>query len=189
MKFFRWAIALFLLLIGLLLCAGAYQIAAHLRPGTALESAFDAAIALALGAGAWLLVRKDLSGRTLRGFLSDPRIRVNPAAHAVVAYVCAALVMLAAPKYSLAPAFVAICAYSVSAAIACALRRRWFLHAVIAIVAWVILLGALDMTAEALSPKSIGEGGMVFLLPMMGFPVLLAVSGIVRWQRREAVLV
>ena len=44
---------------------------------------------------------------------------------------------------------------------------------------------ALAGTAEAIRPRGFGEGGMIFLLPMEGFPLLLVASGIVRLIRGE----
>ena len=187
MKFLRWAGASFLLLLTVISAIGVSQIVRRTRPdSTPMEAAMLTAFGLAAGAGAWLLVRPLLAGRTWRGMLSDPQLRTNPLAQAVVAYACAALIMIAAPKYSLLPAFLAVCAFSVAAAVAGLYRRHWFAHAGLSLLVWVLLLGALDGTAEALSPRSIGEGGMVFLLPMIGFPVLLVAVGLVRWYRRAA---
>ena len=47
-----------------------------------------------------------------------------------------------------------------------------------------LLLFALAGTAEALTKGGMGEAGMLFLLPMYVFPILLALSGLVRWTRR-----
>jgi hypothetical protein len=42
---------------------------------------------------------------------------------------------------------------------------------------------ALAGTGEALASRGFGEAGMLFLLPMEGFPILLIVSGLVRLVR------
>jgi hypothetical protein len=62
--------------------------------------------------------------------------------------------------------------------------RRWFSHALLAVLVFILLMVALAGTAEALTRGGFGEGGMIFLLPMEGFPILLAVSAMVRWSRR-----
>jgi hypothetical protein len=108
----------------------------------------------------------------------------HPIGQAAILYVAAAAVMAAAPKLSLLPGFLAQCAFSVLSALSAARARRWWLAAGLAVLCWVILLGALAGTAEALTPRGFGEAGMIFLLPMEGFPILLAISGIVRWVRR-----
>jgi hypothetical protein len=93
--------------------------------------------------------------------------------------------MAAAPKASLLPGFVAQCAFSVLAAWSAVTARRLWLHALLAVLVFVLLMGALAGTAEAVTPRGFGEGGMIFLLPMEGFPILLALSGIVRLMRKS----
>jgi hypothetical protein len=56
-------------------------------------------------------------------------------------------------------------------------------HAVLAVLGFCLLGLGLAATSEAIRLRGFGEAGMVFLLPMEGFPVLLVVSGIVRWVR------
>ncbi|MGE5275494.1 MAG: hypothetical protein ACM3SU_00725 [Acidobacteriota bacterium] len=41
---------------------------------------------------------------------------------------------------------------------------------------------------EALINRGFGEGGMLFLLPMYGFPILLAIFGIARRSRASKVV-
>jgi hypothetical protein len=53
----------------------------------------------------------------------------------------------------------------------------------VALLGFVLLMVALAATAEALTPRGFGEGGMLFLLPMYVFPILLAVTGVVRLVR------
>jgi Na+/phosphate symporter len=91
--------------------------------------------------------------------------------------------MLAAPAYQVAPAVLAVCVYSVASTWAAALRRRWWVHAALAVLGFCLLFLGLAATSEAIAPRGFGEAAMLFLLPMEGFPVLLALSGIVRLVR------
>ena len=110
-------------------------------------------------------------------------VYANAIGQAAVLYVIAAILMLAAPAYQLAPAFLAVCVFAVSAPWAAARQRRWWVHAVLAVLGFCLLGLGLAATSEAIAPRGFGEAGMLFLLPMEGFPVLLVVSGIVRWVR------
>jgi len=101
-----------------------------------------------------------------------------------VLWLAAAVIMAAAPKLAILPGFVAQCAYSVLAPWAALSARRWWSTALLAVLGFLLLMGALAGSAEALVPRGFGEAGMLFLLPMEGFPILLALSGIVRWLRK-----
>ena len=140
-----------------------------------------AALAAASAVGAFFLLRPDLRELTfveVRDWLC-----LNPLGQAALFYVATAIVMLAIPEYQFAPAFLAVCAYSVITPWRAATQRRWWVHAALAFLGWCLLLFALAGTAEAIAPRGFGEAGMLFLLPMQGFPILLVVSGIVRWIR------
>ena len=149
------------------------------------EGIFVAFFAAASAAGAYFLLRPDL--QNLRS-LSASQIRgwafTNPIGQAVLLYLAAAPIMVAAPKVSLLPGFVAQCAYSVLSSWSAARAKRWWPTAGLAALFWLLLFGALAGTAEAVTPRGFGQGGMIFLLPMEGFPILLVISGIVRWMRK-----
>src|SRR5215831_1255938 len=156
----------------------------NLRGSSAGEGVMVALFAAVAATAAFYLLRPDL--RRLRGITrSDIRrwLLTNPIGQAVVLYVAAAVLMAAAPKASLLPGFAAQCAYSILAAWSAMTARRWWLHALLAVLVFVLLMGALAGTAEAVTPRGFGEGGMIFLLPMEGFPILLVLSGIARWVR------
>ena len=173
-----------LLLLGFVCAVGAIRAFAGNLPdagiGTGLFAAFFASAMLA---GAWFLVRPDLRN------LSKADLRrwalTNPLGQAVLLYVAAALFMLPMPKVAILPGFVAQCAYSVLAPATARKARSWWAHAALSVLGFVLLLGGLAGTAEALTPRGFGEGGMIFLLPMYVFPILLAVSGILRLVRRS----
>jgi len=149
---------------------------------------FYAFVAAAFGAGVYFLLRPDL--RRLRS-LSRTQVRrwvfKNPLGQAVLLYAAAAVIMLAMPKSPLPAGLLAACVFSVLSAGTAVAAPRWWPHAGLAVLGFVLLLFALGGTAEALTRGGFGEGGMLFLLPMYGFPLLLAVSGVVRLVRRERV--
>jgi len=174
-----------LLLLALICTIGAVRIFLHDLPDETVGSGvFTAIIAAAAGTGAFFLLRPDLSKLRQLSFaqLRD-WVYANAIGQAAVLYVIAAILMLAAPAYQLGPAFLAVCVFTVSAPWAAARKRHWWVHAVLAVLGFFLLGLGLAVTSEAIAPRGFGEAGMVFLLPMEGFPVLLVVSGIVRWVR------
>jgi hypothetical protein len=174
-----------LLLLALVCTIGAVRIFVHDLPDASVgEGVFAALIAAVALVGAFFLLRPDL---LLLQQLSFAQAREwaysNPLGQVAVLYVVAAILMLAAPPYQLAPGFLAACTYSVSSTWSVARRQRWWLHALLAVLGFCLLLLGLAATSEAIAPRGFGEGGMLFLLPLEGFPVLLVVSGIVRLVR------
>ena len=187
MKWLRRIAAAPLLLLALICAIGAVRIFTHDLPDESIGSGiFAAVIAAAFAAGAFFLLRPDLA---LLRELSFAQIRdwacFNPLGQATALYVVAAILMRAVPEYQLAPAFLAVCILSVAAPWRAVLQQRWWAHAGLALLAWCLLFLALAGTAEAIRPRGFGEGGMIFLLPMEGFPLLLVASGIVRLIRGE----
>jgi hypothetical protein len=182
MKWLRRIAAVPLLLLALICVIGAVRIFTHDLPDETVGGGVSAAVLAAAAAiGAFLLLRPDLRE------LSMAQIRDwaygNPLGQAVSLYVVAAPLMLASPEYQLAPALLAVCVFSVASAWSAALQRRWWLHAAAALLGWCLLFFALAATSEALAPRGFGEGAMLFLLPLEGFPILLVTSGIVRFVR------
>lgn len=187
MKWLRRIAAAPLLLVALICTIGAVRIFTHDLPDeTGASGIFAAILAVALAVGAFFLLRPDL---VLLRQLSFAQIRdwayFNPLGQVTALYVVAAILMRAVPEYQLAPAFLAVCIFSVVSPWRAALQQRWWVHAGAALLCWCLLLLALAGTAEAIRPGGFGEGGMVFLLPMEGFPLLLVASGIVRLVRGE----
>ncbi|HEY6928588.1 MAG TPA: hypothetical protein VJA66_02835 [Thermoanaerobaculia bacterium] len=187
MKWLRRIAAAPLVLFAWICAIGMIRIFSKNLPDSSFgEGVFAAFFASASAAVAYFLLRPDL--QNLRS-LSASQIRgwafTNPIGQAVLLYLAAAAIMLAAPKISLLPGFVAQCAFSVLAVWSAFRARRWWATAALAALSWILLFGALAGTAEALTPRGFGEAGMIFLLPMEGFPILLALSGIVRWIRRS----
>jgi hypothetical protein len=58
----------------------------------------------------------------------------------------------------------------------------WWRAAFVSAVAWLLLLLVLGAVVDAIQP--LGAAGMIFLLPFMTFPLLLAASGIARLEAR-----
>ena len=172
-----------LLLFAFVCAVGAFRAFAGTLPDSGVGTGvFYVVLVSAALAGAWLLVRPDLrrlSKADLRRWVLS-----NPLGQAAALYVVALILMVPIPKFALLPGLLAQCAYSVLAPITTTKARSWWAYAALSVAGFVLLMFALAGTAEALTPRGFGEGGMLFLLPMYGFPILLAVSGIVRWVRR-----
>jgi hypothetical protein len=187
MMWFRRIAAVPLLLLALICLIGAIRIFAKELPGSGIgEGVFAAFVAAAAGVGVYFLIRPDL--QRLRG-VSMGQVRrwtfKNPLGQAALLYAAAVILMLAMPKYSLLPGLLAVCGFSVLSTTTAVAAPRWWAHAGLAVLGFVLLLFGLAGTAEALTKGGFGEGGMLFLLPMYGFPILLALSGIVRLMRRS----
>jgi hypothetical protein len=176
-----------LLLVAFLCAAGTVKIFTGHQPGaTGAEGFVAALLACATGAGAYFLLRPDV--RRWHGLSSGQigkRVFANPLGLAVLLWAVAAAIMAAAPGHALLPGFVAQCVYTVLATRAAGIARRFWPTALLALLGFVLLMGALAATAEALTPRGFGEEGMVFLLPVYGFPILLAVFGLARRWRRS----
>jgi hypothetical protein len=187
MKWVRRILSAPLLLLALICFIGTVKIFAGNQPGSSTgEGIMTAFFAAAAGAGAYFLLLPDI--RRLRG-VSSAQLRgwffANPLGQAVLLWVVAAAIMAAAPKAAFLPGFVAQCFYSVLSARAAGMARRFWPTALLAFLCFILLMGALAGTAEALIPRGFGEAGMLFLLPMYGFPILLAIFGIARWLRKS----
>ena len=184
MKWLRRIAAGPVLLLALICTIGAVRIFTHDLDESFGGGVSAAVVAAAAGAGAIFLLWPDL---VLLRQLSFAQVRgwayLNPLGQAVLLYAIAALVMRAVPEYQLAPAVIAVCVFSVVAPWTAALQQRWWAYAGLAVLGWCLLFLALAATSEAITPRGFGEGAMLFLLPMEGFPVLLVVSGVVRLIR------
>jgi hypothetical protein len=181
-RWIRWIAAAALALVAFVCGIGAAKALTGRLPDSGVGSGvFFAAVAAGLLAGVWFLIRPDLRGASKadvrRWFLT------NPLGEAAGLYVAAAAVMIPFPRLALLPGLLAQCAYSVFAPIAAMKARRWWPHALLAALGFVLLMVALAGTAEGVTPRGFGEAGMVFLLPMYAFPILLVVCGVVRLVR------
>ena len=186
MQWLRRIAAAPLALVALVCAIGAVRIFTHDLPNETFGSGVFAAVAAAAaGASVFFLLRPDLLRLRQLSFaqLRDWVYR-NPLGQAASLYVITAALMLAGPEYQLAPAVFAICIFSVASCWTTALQHRWWAYALLAVLGWCLLFLALAATSEAIAPRGFGEGAMLFLLPLEAFPVLLVVSGIVRWVRR-----
>ena len=186
MTWLRRIAALPLALLVFVCAVGAWKSFAGLLPDSGVGSGvFLALFSAVLASGVYFLLRPDL--RRMRAI---PRAELrrwvftNALGQAAALYAAAAVVMLAMPKSPFPAGFLAQCAYSVWAPWSALTARRWWPAAGLAVLGFFLLLFALAGTAEALTKGGMGEAGMLFLLPMYVFPILLALSGLVRWTRR-----
>jgi hypothetical protein len=176
-----------LILLAFVCAVGAVRIFTGNLPASSVGEGVMAAIfAAAAGAGAYFLLRPEI--RRLRE-MSIAQMRAwifaNPLGQAALLWLAAAPIMAAAPKAALLPGFVAQCVYTVLSTRAAGIARRFWPTAILALLGFILLMGALAGMAEAITPRGFGEGGMVFLLPMYGFLILLPAFGIVRWLRKS----
>ena len=187
MIWIRRVLAAPLLLVALVCVIGAVRIFTGNYPDSSTGlGVMTTLFAAVTGAGAFFLLRPDI--RKLGG-LSSAQVRTwfftHPLGQAALLFAGAATIMSAAPKAAMLPGLVAQCAYTVLSTRAAGAARRFWPTALLAFLGFLLLMFALAGTAEALIPRGFGEAGMLFLLPMYGFPILLTVFGIARWLRRS----
>ena len=162
-------------LFAFLFAVGAVKLLRHPEPGgSAADWILPAVLAVACLAGAvfatWRL-RRPLAAEQL----------LWPSTQAFVLYLAALPAMVAMPSLAQGSAFLTFCVFSVAAPLASLRRPRWGTTALAALVWGCVLFVALAQTAESASGHSLGEGGMIYLLPMQILLALLAVTGAVRF--------
>jgi len=74
----------------------------------------------------------------------------------------------------------ALCLYSVAAPLVAALGAAWWVETVVTAIAWLALIVALGQLPAT---SALGEGAMVFALPVMIYPPAVLISAIVRLVR------
>ena len=101
------------------------------------------------------------------------------AAGLAVAIVCVPLIALTGQAGTFI-AFGAMCLYPILDVPRTLGRRSWWLSAVLSAAVWIIVFGILVVTAEVVGP--VGEAGLIFIVPMMMYPIALGISGLVRLE-------
>jgi hypothetical protein len=185
-RWLRWIAASALLLIAGICTIGAIRAFTHDLPDSTTETGVSAAvIALVFGTAAFFLLRPEIGALTPAK--TRDWLRFHPLGQALAIYVIAALGMVTTPStWGILFVFAGMCAYSGLSPWTAATRPRWWASAIFGVIGWLALFGALISTAEALAHKNLGTDAMVLMLPMMVYPVLLAISGLVHWSRRRA---
>jgi hypothetical protein len=183
----RRVLAAPLLLVTFICVVGSVRMFAGKLPNaTPGEGVMAALFAAVCGTAGYFLLRPDIQRL---GGLSSAQFRkwlfTNPLGQAALLYAVATPIMAVAPKVALLPGFIAQCAYTVLSTRAAGAARRFWPTALLALLCFVLLMGALAATSEGLTKGGFGEAGMIFLLPMYGFPIFLAIFGIARWMRRS----
>ncbi len=160
MRWIRRIAAAPLLLLTFICMIGTVRIFARNLPDSTIGEGFTTAFFAAVTAtGAYFLLRPDV--RALEG-LSFPQVRkwffTNPLGQAGRLWAAAAVIMAAAPRSSLLPGFVARCVSSIASAGSAVAARRWWAAALLAVLGFILLMGALAATAEGLAPRGVRGG-------------------------------
>ncbi len=179
-RIFTTACAATLLLFAFIFVAGTIKLFRHPEPGgSAADWIIPGLLAIPCAAGGGALAWRVRPPLTTDLFLW-------PSVQALVLYAGAFPLMGLVLSFAQVVAFGAFCVFCVSAPVSALLRPRWTTTAISALVSGLLLFGALTQTAENLFGERLGEGGMVYLLPMSALPVLLLAVGVVRIARRSA---
>jgi hypothetical protein len=124
---------------------------------------------------------------TLRDPVSRKKVLRSSVGHATAIALVAVPLMLVWREISPLIALVATMVFSLVDPVLNFRRRSWWLGAFVSAATWVALFLAIANLAEKLAPMR--EAGMIFILPMMAFPVALALSGFARfwmWVARRS---
>jgi uncharacterized membrane protein YhaH (DUF805 family) len=115
-------------------------------------------------------------GRPPHGFWRKPG-----AAGLALVIVSVPLVILARQAGAFV-AFAAMCLYPILDVPRTLGRRSWWVAAAISVAVWIVVFVVLAATADAVGP--IGEAGLIFVVPIMTYPIALVIAGLVRLERR-----
>lgn len=106
------------------------------------------------------------------------RVALSPPGLAVLAFAASAAAGAVLGREALGVVgFFLTTAYSVLVPIATLLRPHWWLNTGLTLVGFLFLLVGVNEAAQ------LGEGAMVFLLPFMALPAMVAITGLVRLVR------
>lgn len=115
--------------------------------------------------------------------LTTPTTLLNPAAHGALLFVLGVAAARLFPADPAQPVFAAALLYAVASPAAIAVRPGWWLHAALSACGMVVLLTLFPMAAAAAAGQpSLGETSIILIVPMLVFPVALALSGVVRMR-------
>lgn len=179
-RVFTTVCAATLSLFAFIFLAGAVKLFRHPEPGgSAADWIVPALLAVPCAAGGASLAWRVRPPLTTELFLW-------PSVQAFVLYAGAFPLMGLVSQLAQVVAFGAFCVFCLSAPAAALFRPHWLTTALSALIWGVLLFGALTQTAEGLFGQRLGEGGMVYLLPMPALPGLLLVAGVVRWMTRRS---
>jgi hypothetical protein len=189
-----------------LACIGAFLlpfvISAALGPTsdtTAGINAFAGVIVVGLGGvgplalGLWLLyigaptlpakLRASLASAGTRAFWRrvGTKLASSPLGRAALAFAAAGIgAMLLPARSGWFAVFVVLMIYSVADPAINALRPRWWIATAQSVVGWFVLFMMGGAFSEA---DRLGESAMVFLAPVMLYPIALGISGLIRLVR------
>lgn len=107
------------------------------------------------------------------------KLSASPVRRAVLALMIAILGYYLAPRGARwVGVFAAITVYSIADPAINTFRSRWWVNAIKSLTGFIVLFIASGLIADA---DRIGEGGMIFMLPLMIYPVALGLSGLIRF--------
>jgi hypothetical protein len=116
--------------------------------------------------------------QTARAF-APAKLSASPLRRAALALSIAILGYYLAPRGARSVGvFAAITAYSIADPVINTLRSHWWVNAIKSLAGFIVLFIASGLIADA---DRIGEAGMIFMLPLMIYPVALGLSGLIRF--------
>lgn len=111
----------------------------------------------------------------------------SPLAWIAIGAIATILPMAVAGESAWPVSLAGLCLFSVASPLAGGLGHQWWRDTVVSLVAWVVIF---VIAGQLPAMNALREGAMVFMLPMLIYPVALLVSGVirlVRWRRASRV--
>lgn len=148
------------------------------------EGALAACLALLfcfvpVGLGAWL-VQVGSPGFWRRPVRLRDAVRLPGVAGIAIGVVSLALILLL-PGFAVATSLVALVVYPLVDAPRTVARPSWWRAAFVSAFVWLVVFVTLTALVDSL--RHLGDDMMIYLLPFMLYPLLLALSGCVRLER------
>jgi len=123
---------------------------------------------------------KRIGAEAGRGLMT-PATLLNPAAHGALLFALGVAAAWLWPLDPAVPVFGATLLYAVASPLAIAIRPGWKMHAALSACGMLVLLTLFPMAAAAAARHSPpGETSRIMIVPMLVFPIALALSGVTR---------
>lgn len=123
------------------------------------------------------------AGRGLLGVLVRPRAFLNPIALSIWILVGIAAASVVRPTEAWLAGLIGFAIFTLVAPLAIAWQEHWWGRMLLTVWLGLVMFVASGALPQAITGREPGEGAMLYLAPLMWFPVALILSGVIRLMR------